>query len=35
MPRRFYDSVGELKEAVLVALRLLGAKEIHTQLGDT
>lgn len=35
MPRRFYDSVVELKEAVLVSLSLLGAKEIHTQLGDT
>ena len=35
MPRRFYDSVGELKEAVLAAVRLLGAAEIHIQLGDT
>jgi putative transposase len=35
MPRRFYDSVGELKEAVLDALRLLGATEVHIQLGDT
>jgi putative transposase len=35
MPRRFYDSVGELKEAVLAALRLLGATEIHIQFGDT
>jgi putative transposase len=35
MPRRFYDSVGELKEAVLATLRLLGATEIHIQLGDT
>jgi transposase len=35
MPRRFYDSVGELKEAVLDALRLLGAREVHIQLGDT
>lgn len=35
MPRRFYDSVSELKEAVLVALRLLGAVEIHIQVGDT
>lgn len=34
MPRRFYDSVCELKEAVLVALRLLGAAEIHIQVGD-
>jgi putative transposase len=35
MPRRFYDSVCELKEAVLAALRLLGAVEIHSQVGDT
>jgi hypothetical protein len=35
MPRRFYDSVGELKEAVLAAIGLLGATEIHIQLGDT
>jgi putative transposase len=35
MPRRFYDSVSELKEAVLGALRLLGAVEIHIQVGDT
>ncbi|HEX5914141.1 MAG TPA: IS630 family transposase [Rubrobacter sp.] len=35
MPRRFYDSVGELKRAVLHALRLLGAVEVHIQLGDT
>jgi len=35
MPRRFYDSVAELKRAVLHALRLLGAVEIHFQLGDT
>jgi putative transposase len=35
MPRRFYDSVSELKRAVLHALRLLGAVEIHCQLGDT
>jgi len=35
MPRRFYDSVAELKQAVLHALRLLGAVEVHTQLGDT
>ena len=35
MPRRFYDSVGELKEAVLAALRLLGATEIHIQFADT
>ena len=35
MPRRFYDSVGELKEALLHALRLFGAVEVQTQLGDT
>jgi hypothetical protein len=35
MPRCFYDSFSELKEAVLVALRLLGAVEIHIQVGDT
>ncbi len=35
MPRRFYDSVSELKQAVLHALRLLGAVEVHTHLGDT
>lgn len=35
MPRRFYDSVGELKEAVLYALQLFGAVEVQTQLGDT
>jgi putative transposase len=35
MPRRFYDPVSELKKAVLVALRLLGAVEIHIQVGDT
>ncbi len=35
MPRRFYDSVAELREAVLRALHLLGAVEIHFQLGDT
>jgi putative transposase len=29
MPRRFYDSVAELKEAVLHALRLLGAVEVQ------
>lgn len=29
MPRRFYDSVSELKEAVLHALRIFGAVEIH------
>jgi putative transposase len=35
MPRRFYDSVGELKQAVLHALRLLGAVEVQYSLGDT
>ena len=35
MPRRFYNSVCELKEAVLAALRLLGAVEIHSQVRDT
>ena len=34
MPRRFYDPVSELKKAVSVALRLLGAAEIHIQVGD-
>jgi hypothetical protein len=35
MLRRFYNPVSELKKAVLVALRLLGAAEIHIQVGDT
>jgi putative transposase len=35
MPRRFYDRVDELKQAVLHALRLLGAVEIQYSLGDT
>jgi putative transposase len=35
MPRRFYDSVWELKDAVLHALHLFGAVEVHCQLGDT
>lgn len=35
MPRRFYDSVGELKDAVLHALLLFEAVEVHPQLGDT
>ena len=35
MPRRFYDSVGELKQSVLHALRLLGAVEVQCSLGDT
>lgn len=29
MPRRFYDSVEDLKEAVLHALRLFGAVKVH------
>jgi hypothetical protein len=35
MPRRFYDSVAELREAVLRALHLLGAVEIQCSLGGT
>jgi putative transposase len=35
MPRRFYDSVAELKRAVLHALHLLGATEVQCSLGDT
>jgi putative transposase len=35
MPRRFYDSVAELKAAVVHALRLLGAVEVQYSLGDT
>jgi putative transposase len=35
MPRRFYDSVVELRQAVLRALRLLEAVEIQYSLGDT
>jgi putative transposase len=35
MPRRFYDSIAELKEAVLHALRLLVAVEVRCSLGDT
>lgn len=35
MPRRFYDSLAELKRAVLNALNLLGAVEIQPQIGDT
>lgn len=35
MPRRFYDSVAELRQAVLHALRLLGAVEVQCSLGDT
>lgn len=29
MPRRYYDSLAELKQAVLSALRLLGAVELQ------
>jgi len=35
MPRRFYDSVAKLKEAILHALRLLEAVEVYSHLGDT
>ena len=35
MPRRFYESLAELKRAVLNALHLLGAVEIQPQVGDT
>lgn len=35
MPRRFYDSVAELKTAVLHALHLLGAVEVQCSLGGT
>jgi putative transposase len=35
MPRRFYDSVDELKQAVLHGLRLLEAVEVQSQIGDT
>jgi len=35
MPRRFYDSLAELKRAVLNALHLLGAVEIQPQVGVT
>lgn len=35
MPRRFYDSLAELKRAVLNALSLLGAAEIQPQVGGT
>ena len=35
MPRRFYDSLVELKRAVLSALNLLGAIEVQSQVGDT
>lgn len=35
MPRRFYDSVVELKQAVVHGLRLLEAVEVQCQIGDT
>jgi putative transposase len=35
MPRRFYDSLAEVKRAVLHGLRLLGAVEGQCQIGDT
>ena len=35
MPRRFYDCVAELKQAVLHGLRLLKAVKIQYSLGDT
>ena len=35
MPRRFYDSIAELRQAVLSALRLVKAVEIQYSLGDT
>ena len=35
MPRRFYDSVAELRQALLSALRLLEAVEVQYSLGDT
>ena len=35
MPRRFYDSVSELKAAVLHALHLLEAVEVQCSLGGT
>lgn len=35
LPRRCYDTVAELTDAVLAALRLLGAVEVQCSLGDT
>ncbi len=35
MPRRFYDSLAELKRAVLSALNVLGAVEVQSQVGGT
>lgn len=35
MPRRFYDSLAQLKRAVVSALSLLGAIEVQSQVGGT
>ena len=35
MPRRFYDSLVQLKRAVVSALSLLGAIEVQSQVGGT
>lgn len=35
MPRRFYNSKSDLREALLQALRLFGTVEVHCQLGGT
>ena len=35
MPRRYYDSLAELKQAVVSALSLLGAVEVQSQVGGT
>ena len=35
MPRRFYDSLAQLKRAVLGAFRLLGAVEVQSQVEGT
>ena len=35
LPRRCYDTVTELTDAVLAAFRLLNAEEVQCQLGDT
>ncbi len=35
MPRRYYDTLADLKEAVLSALRVFEAVEVHSQLGGT
>ncbi len=34
-PRRYYDTLADLKEAVLSALRMFEAVEVHSQLGGT